>query len=87
MEDVLNLNLTEQEVMESLLQHERNNVILRTAIDRGTQAGFDRLQIFERLVNFLLDLNDDVMQEQLTKIMEAPTPPNLVIPSNNLTDV
>ena len=52
----------------------RNDALLHAALKIGNAANMNELEIFERLVNYLLDLKDEAFQEKLTKAMLSPTP-------------
>jgi len=65
-------------MMEKTARRQRNNVILNTALKQGNLANMNELEIYERLVHFLLDLNDEAMQEKLDAIINSPTPPAML---------
>jgi len=65
-------------MMEKTKRRQRNNVILRNALKQGNMANMNELEIYERLVHFLLDLNDEAMQEKLDAIINSPTPPAML---------
>ena len=69
--------------MEKTIRRRRNNVILNHALKCGNIAGMNELEIFERLVHFLLDMNDEAMQEKLDTLMNSPLPLDMLEENNN----
>jgi len=65
-------------MMDKTVRLTRNNVILNHALKCGNMAGMNELEIFERLVHYLLDLNDQAMQEKLDALMNRPLPAGML---------